>query len=414
VVIASIEAEVFEQHAFEAGLLWPLRDGAARDPVHDLASLAELDLRLEAHLDGLRLAGDAGWGFCEAALEDGEAGEAFTAAVLAVERGDLRGLARVLDVAGDTPELARGIVSALGWTPLEVVEHILPGLLDPRCPPPLQQLGIAGCAAHRQDPGAPLANATVSSDPRLRARALRAAGELGRADLLPELRRELGAPEAPVRFAAAWSAALLGERLAAQTLWELAAGDGAHAERACDLAVRVTDPGSAQASLRALASPRAALSGAAALGDPALVPWILERMADPASARAAGAALAMITGVDLARAKLAGKAPEGFQAGPTDDPADANVAMDPDDGLAWPEPSAVRAFWSREGGRFKRGVRHLLGRPITPAWLEEVLRGGSQLARAAAAIELSLHQRGRRPFEVRAPGFRQQRELAGG
>jgi hypothetical protein len=43
-------------------------------------------------------------------------------------------------------------------------------------------------------------------------------------------------------------------------------------------------------------------------------------MATPEVARAAGAALSMITGVDLAAEKLKTRPPEGFHAGPSDDP----------------------------------------------------------------------------------------------
>ncbi len=54
--------------------------------------------------------------------------------------------------------------------------------------PFLRRLGIAACAVHRVDPGAVLAEAIEDPDAALRARALKAAGELGRADLLEALR----------------------------------------------------------------------------------------------------------------------------------------------------------------------------------------------------------------------------------
>ena len=41
----------------------------------------------------------------------------------------------------------------------------------------------------------------------------------------------------------------------------------------------------------------------------------------------------MITGVDIAYEDLEGAWPEGFVAGPTEDPEDENVAMDPDEDL---------------------------------------------------------------------------------
>jgi uncharacterized protein (TIGR02270 family) len=421
VLIPDIEAEVVEQHAREADFLWSMRDAAARDLAYDLGSLADLDERVEANLDGLRLAGDEGWEVCKALLgdPDAEAGAVFAAAALAVDRGDLAGVAQVLDVGGGIPGVARGIVSALGWIAFDQVQELLPGLLDDGCPPELHHLGIAACAAHRKDPGTPLGYAVIADDPRLRARALRAVGELGRADLLPELRRELRSEDEGCRFAAAWSAALLGEQAAAQTLWELASQGGPFAARASDIAMRRMDPAMAYTWLHALASaptaapgpPRAALAGAAALGDPAIVPWLIERAGAPESARAAGAAFSILTGVDLRAHKLAARPPPG--SGPSDDPGDDRAAMDPDEGIPWPDAAALARAWEAMAPRFKRGTRYLLGQPMTPGWLEEVLHGGRQPARAAAALELSLRAPRRAVFEVRSPGFRQRRELAG-
>lgn len=415
-MIATIEAEIFEEHARQAAFLWLLRDDAARDAAYDLADLCELDERVEAHLDGLRLAGDAGWDACVALLTEPEGGEVFGAAVVAVDRWDLRGVARVLDAFGGAPDLGRGFVAALAWTPFDRVRRLLPGLLSGRCPPSLQWLGISACAAHRQDPGAALGYAILSSDPRLKARAIRAAGELGRADLLPEIRAELRCPDDAVRFWAAWSAALFGEAASAQSLWGFATESGPFTERAACLAMRRMDPAVAYSWLYSLAGAardaRVPLSAAAALGDPAIVPYLLEAMKEPKTARLAGGAISMITGADLSALRLKSKPPEGFEAGPTGDPADENVAMDPDESLPWPDAEAINTWWQRRSIEFKRGTRHLLGKPMTPEWLESVLRGGSQPARAAAAIELSLRQPRRPVFEVRAPGFLQRRGLA--
>lgn len=414
-MIATIEAELFEEHAMNAGFLWALRDGAALDPLYDLESLSELDERLEAHLDGLRLEGDAAWKFCAARLDDAEAGDVFVAAVLGVDRGDLPGIARILDLVGESPELSWGVVSALEWVSFDRVRGILPGLLSGRCPPELHYLGIAACAGHRQDPGASLGYALMSSDRRLKARALRAAGELGRVDLSPELRAGMGDEDEVCRFWASWSAALLGEPAAARILWDFAREGGAHAERACDAAMRVMDPGIASGWLHSLAGAaggaRAALVGAGALGDPAAIPWILECMPSPEIARAAAAAFTTITGVNLAAEKLRGPAPEGFRGGPTDDAEDEIVAMDPDESLSWPDPGAVKGWWDRRGGEFKQGTRYLLGKPISIGWLGQVLREGSQPARAGAAMELCIRRQSRALFDVRAPGFRQGREL---
>ncbi|WP_437949730.1 TIGR02270 family protein [Sorangium sp. So ce296] len=414
-MISTIEAEVFEQHASEAAFLWSYRDAAVLDPLYDLESLGELDERLEAHVDGLRLAGDAGWEICRAAVDEEEPGSVFAPMVLAVERRDLKGIAEVLDVGGAVPALARALVSALGWVSFSKVRAILPGLLSHRVGPELYAIGIAACAVQRQDPGAALGYAVVSSDLRLRARALRAVGELGRADLLDEVRGALGSEDEACRFAAAWSGAVLGDTAALRALGAVADAGGRFAERACAMAMRRMEPALASTWLRAIAGAprgaRAALAGAAALGDPALMPWILECMGTPELARMAGGAFMMITGVGLEEAKLRGERPAGFQSGPSDDPEDEDVAMDPDESLPWPDREKIAAWWGSRGKELKRGTRYLLGRPMEVAWLEEVLKRGSQPARAAAAVELALRGARRGVVEVRGPAWGRGREL---
>jgi uncharacterized protein (TIGR02270 family) len=114
----------------------------------------------------------------------------------------------------------------------------------------------------------------------------------------------------------------------------------------------------------------------------------------------------------IAYDKLQGVKPKGFEAGPTEDPADENVEMDPDDNLAWPDAAAVQKWWNQHQAEFPKGVRHLCGKPMTPESLQHVLRFGYQRQRAAAAIELAIRNPGQPLFEVRARGDRQM-ELLG-
>jgi len=101
--------------------------------------------------------------------------------------------------------------------------------------------------------------------------------------------------------------------------------------------------------------------------------------------------------------------PAGFAAGPTEDPEAEN--MDPDEDLPWPKPEAIHTWWKNNQGQFRSGIRYLLGKPMSPDWLQDVWRNGRQRQRAAAALELALQQPGQPLFEVRAPGFRQQQRL---
>jgi len=236
---------------------------------------------------------------------------------------------------------------------------------------------------------------------------VRALGELGRADLSVLAASKMTHADPAVRFAAAWSAALLGRYPnAVVALQKIAETDPARASRAAAIALRRMESKAGAAWLVTL-PPRLAVTGAGVVGDPALVPGLVDRMKDPKLARLAGEALTMITGVDLSEEGLEGKKPKGFEAGPTDDPADPDVEMDPDDNLPWPEPVAVEKWWKGRSGGFAPGRRHLLGKPIEAAWLRSVLRDGRQRQRAAAALELAMLEPGKPLYEVRAPGYRQ-------
>lgn len=74
--------EIVSQHAEEAAFLWLLRSNAVSAPHYSLKDLAKLDGRVEAHLDGLRVAGEPGWELCKAGLGNEENGEVFAASVM--------------------------------------------------------------------------------------------------------------------------------------------------------------------------------------------------------------------------------------------------------------------------------------------------------------------------------------------
>ena len=156
---------------------------------------------------------------------------------------------------------------------------------------------------------------------------------------------------------------------------------------------------------------RLAVQGTGVVGDPVSVPWLIQVMEVPELARVAGESFSMITGVDLAYDDLEGEWPEGFEAGPTEEPEDEDVKMDADEDLLWPVPELIAKWWNKKKGEFRIGTRYLVGKPISEEHLMQVLRTGYQRQRVAAALELAMLQPGQPLFEVRAPGFRQQKIL---
>ena len=392
-----IIAEIVTQHAEEAAFLWLLRSNAIRQPHYALKDLAKLDDRVEAHLDGLRVAGEPGWELCKAALGNEEAGEVFAAAVMAFESGIEARVQAVLEVVTAKPELANGMVSALGWLTFEQASPHIHRFLGTQVHLH-RQIGIAGCAVHRVDPKQALTQAVTSRNLALRARALKAVGELGRNDLLVAVRENLKAEDQEVRYWAAWSAALLGESAAIPVLRQFVESGDPRREQACAMAIRRMSLPQGQAWLKALAGTsntlRLAVQAAGVIGDPANIPWLMQQMVNPHMARVAGESFSSITGVDLAYDDLDADKPEGFEAGPTENPEDENVDMDADEDLPWPNAQLIEKWWFTNRIQFSSGTRHLLGKPMTIDSLKDALKNGKQRQRRAAAIELAMRQSG--------------------
>jgi uncharacterized protein (TIGR02270 family) len=112
---------VIEQHAEDASFNWMLRDTAVSGPNFKLDDLKDLDDRVEANLDGLLIAGDAGWEICKDAMAIEEPGEIFTAAVIAFESKNNNRMDEMLAAVELDEELTRALVSALGWLDFNII-----------------------------------------------------------------------------------------------------------------------------------------------------------------------------------------------------------------------------------------------------------------------------------------------------
>ncbi len=409
---------IITEFAEEAAFLWQLRTRAVSAPHYSLDDLVKLDERLEAHIDGLRVAGAAGWDTCEISLGSELPEEYFAPAVLAIESGTTTRIQAVLDAIGEDPAKACAFISAMGWHPYEQAEPHIKKLLVSESSF-RRYIGIAASAVHRKDPGHHLDQALEDYDPLLAARALCVYGELGREIKLNNfsLRNNLSDEDDGIRFSTAWSAALAGNNEAVEVLKNFVAAKSVYGEKALNLVLRRMGQAAALSFQKHLANSsgtiRLAVIGAGIIGDPILVQWLIEQMMIPSLARVAGEAFTMITGADIDQEELRGTWPEGFTAGPNDDPNDSNMDLDVDDDHPWPDGESITRWWEKYKGSFPGGSRYLLGKPISADQLRHVLKTGHQRQRSAAALELAISEPGRPLFEVRAPGFRQCREVAG-
>lgn len=389
--------DLYAQFATEAAFLWLLRSVAVDQPHYVPEDLAELEQRLEAQLDGLMSMPDMGWAAAEAALSIEEAGEVFTAACVALRSHDMSRIQQAVEAGLSNPRAIPGLISALGWLPAGLVaawiEKFLAGK-DMRH----KYLGVAACSVRRQDPDEALTYILDREDCRqhmpLYARALRLVGELRRQDLMPAVQAARAAEEPDVQFWATWSAILLGDRAAVADLQAFVFKPGPHQSRALQLAFRVLPIEQARVWISSLAKEpaqvRTVIQATGILGDPHAVNWLIGKMADPVLARLAGEAFTQITGIGLERHQLLAAAPTDQPQIPNDDPADADVGLDEDENLPWPDANKVAALWRAHGQHFLVGRRYFMGRPISAELLKDKLAHGFQRQRHAAALELAL------------------------
>lgn len=407
---------VVAQHVADSAALRNTRTYLARAPHVRMLHLERLDERLAAHLDGIAVASDFGAQLALSALESPGVGEIFAATVGRIHGRRHDALEKLFALAQAVPESQAGMLSAFGWCSANLLEGIVSALLVhsdsfARC------VGIAACSMHKVDPGNALNTALVSGDSTLRARALRCIGEVGRQDLAPACAQNEDDAGSACAFWAAWSSTMLGNRgRSAEILSHFSRLAGPYRERALQLVLKLLDTPSAHALLQLLArepaSQRRILRGAGVAGDPSYLPWLIAQMSELKTARLAGESFSLITGLDLAYLDLEIKPPKNFRSGPTDNPDDNDVAMDEDDGLPWPDPVKLQAWWDVNQRRFEPGVRYFMGERVTVEHCRKVLREGFQRQRVAAAEYLCLLTPGTPLFPTSAPAWRQQRWLA--
>ena len=411
-----VVATVVRQHAEEAALLHRTRTTLTEAPDVRLAHLRRFDDRVEAHLDGLRIAGEPGWRCCETALGELSAGTMFTAATRALEQDHGGRIDQLCALAEKVPVASTGLISAFGWLEGEQLRGTVARLLG-RADAFSRLVGIAACSLHRVDAGDALEQWVRDPRPAVRARALRMAGEIGRLDLMSACGAATADDDDDARFRAAWSAVLLGDRnRAVKVLTRVGLAAGRHRHGAARLALQVMPLPAAREMVRELArnehQRRGLIEGTGVAGDPASVPWLISQMTQSPVARVAAEAFTLVTGCNLESAALDGGPPEGFQSGPTGDPDDPDIDMDPDDGLPWPDVRKVEAWWASNSARFEKGVRYFMGAPVTREHCIDVLKNGYQRQRILAAHYLCLLNPGTPLFNTSAPAWRQQRLLA--
>jgi uncharacterized protein (TIGR02270 family) len=289
-----IAPEAVRQHVELAAFLWAQRDTLSLDDPADAGTISEIDQRVEANLDGLRIAGSAAWPAIDTVIKDfHDKGELFVAGWMAVEQSDPQRLDKVVELAHQFDQ-PRGVVGALAWHKAPKIGPLLRDWLGDR-DGFKRYLGVAACAEHRVDPKQWLERLVRDPDPRVRAITLKLAGMLARADLVADLRDALDADDRSVRLWAGWGLTELGRGgFASAALREAAVAGGPDALFALRAAVKAGPETDVRAWMGGLMqtpeTAPVAVRGVGMLGARSVLPWLIERMREPSVAVPAVAA----------------------------------------------------------------------------------------------------------------------------
>jgi hypothetical protein len=127
-------AEVLELHFSEAAFLYHLRWRSPSMPGHPWEQAAEVEQRMERNLDGLLLAGREGFNrFADQLVVEGEPGQAFVAALLALRLPDIGPKEALVEALAGQALEREALIDALRWEVGPAVDAWLVDLLeDPR------------------------------------------------------------------------------------------------------------------------------------------------------------------------------------------------------------------------------------------------------------------------------------------
>ncbi len=389
--------DTFEQLADNASFLWILRSIAVEQPHYSISDLRELEQRIDAQLDGLMASIEQSWQCCLQALEPGEPGEVFTAAVLAFRSHDVKKIQTAIEAGLENSDATRGLISALGWLPAKLVHGWIEKFLSSK-DLNHKYLAIAACGVRRENPGEALTRIMQREDckqhRKLYCRSLRLIGEIRRQDLMPAIAEAMTEEDEDIIFWSNWSAVLLGKHEAAKRLKPHVFKSGAHQQKAIDIAFRSLPVEQGRQWIAELGQDseqaRAVIKATGVLGDPHAVNWLISKMVQPEVSKLAAQSFSFITGIDLEQNKLASESPPKLASQPNDDPDDDDIELDEDENLPWPDIDKVKSIWVNHGRNFIAGRRYFMGREITTESLKDKLINANQRQRHAATMELAL------------------------
>lgn len=356
-------------HAEELAYLWQRRRASGRSPDIALRDFAYLQERIEAHLQGVSIAGDELGAMLDGFLHGGDRDEVFAAAWALLRSGRPDNARRVLEAfaAAGGPVIA-GFADALVMAPAAQTEATLRAALVHGSPAHAAAAALA-LASHRRldDPSAHLDRLLRHEEPSVAVFAWRALLVLENPpDVpLPCFAEALHRPVAALRRAVLEAAVWRGEAWVPEVIGRLAADGDVSALGWC-AALCPEDQQDAMLELFAAQPVPQRVALAARLGRPKALSAVLAWMADPdpVLAAAAGRAWERMTGLSVEGQRSA--LPPAADADPIEQDFPVEVWL--------PDLPRARAQWAEHGARWSAGQRWCRGFDIQTALTSEARR----------------------------------------
>ena len=275
----SIVENVVYQHAENVCSLWLQRQSAVDEPHYSYPDLVHLDNRVDANLEGLRVAGRHALPMIDEMIEADDEGACFAKALLALEQGQRDVVDDLVNQAEDNRQILTELASALAWARPEDLKDIVRTLLTSDKSAAIV-LGLKTCAAHDRDAGNYLAMHLNSTRSLVRTAAMEVCADAGlhrhAAALLTMGKGETDEEE----LARGRALALLGEQQEARdVLYPLAINVSPCSTPAVNMLMQLSDVNAARSLLRTLDSAggrdRDVVRGFGLIGDPVAMNWLI-------------------------------------------------------------------------------------------------------------------------------------------
>jgi len=391
---------IFEQSIDDAAFLWVLRSVALEQPNYSVMDIAELEARIDKLLDCVMASFVRTWPLCVKACQFEEGGEAFVLGVTAFRSLEAEKIQQAVDFGLTNDDTFAGLVSALSWLPGSLCHEWIKRFFTSK---DLRHklLALAACRARSEDPAGYLDKILLRDDcmavEPLKALAYRCVGEFKREDLKAVLDRGLAEMDDDIAEHNFWlirSSILLGLRGLAERLEPFVFTENPFQGMAVQLAFRSLPLTIARQWISRLSESaenmRWVVKASVALGDPQVIPWLLQLMENPRYSRLCAEGFSVLTGIDLEKRELTIDVPDITELKADRDENSESIELDEDENLPWPNVDKLRAVWQKYGMNFKPGQRHFMGKPININTLKHVILHGSQRQRHAAALEMAL------------------------